>query len=62
MAQYDVENIYGNLGCPKGGLVASSSFKIVIIGVDSVSIFYEAKYYGDKVRDMLDCPKDVLAA
>ena len=61
MAQYNGENIYGNLGCPKGGQW-SSSFKIVIIGVVSVSIFYIAKYYGDNVLDMLDYPKDVLAA
>ena len=30
----------------------SSSFKIVIIGVVSVSIFYIDKYYGDNVHDI----------
>ena len=40
----------------------SCSFKIIIIGVVSVYIFYIAKYYDDNVHDMFNCPKDVLAA
>ena len=46
-------------GLPQGW---SSFFKIVIIGVVSVSIFYTAKYYGDNTHNMLNCSKDVLAA
>ena len=46
-------------GLPQGG---SSFFKIVIIGVVSVSIFYIAEYHGDNIHDMLDCSKNVLAA
>ena len=46
-------------GLPQG---RSSSFKIVIIGVVSVSIFYIAEYHGDNIHDMLDCSKNVLAA
>ena len=59
MAQYDGENIYyGNLGRPKGGLVASKSS----LSEEFQCLYFIAKYYGGNVHDILDCPKVVLAA